>query len=58
MNLVDGCYTNYGLRISTNSFQFKELELISEVLKSKYNLETTIQKLSNKKSIFFIYRKR
>ena len=41
----DGGWTNYGIRIATNSFKHKEVELLQEVLKSKYNLETTIQKI-------------
>jgi len=44
----DGGWANNGIRIATNSFQLKEIELLSEVLKSKYNLKTTIQKLSDK----------
>lgn len=53
----DGCWVNSGIRIATNSFQLKELELIREVLKSKYNLETTIQKLSNK-NLYSLYIKK
>jgi len=41
----DGGRTNYGIRIATNSFKLKEVELLQDVLKSKYNLETTIQKI-------------
>jgi len=41
----DGGWTNYGLRIATNSFKLKEVELLQDVIKSKYNLETTIQKI-------------
>jgi len=45
----DGGFANYGLRLclrlSTNSFNLKEVELLQEVLKSKYNLETTIQNI-------------
>ena len=41
----DGAWTNVGVRIATNSFTLKEVELLSDVLKSKYNLETTIQKI-------------
>lgn len=41
----DGGWTNYGIRIATNSFKLKEIELLQDVLKSKYNLETTIQKI-------------
>ena len=41
----DGGWTNSGIRIATNSFELKEVELLNDVLKSKYNLETTIQKI-------------
>jgi len=41
----DGGWTNYGIRIATNSFKLKEIELLQDILKSKYNLETTIQKI-------------
>ena len=41
----EGGWTNSGVRISTNSFELKEVELLNDVLKSKYNLETTIQKI-------------
>ena len=41
----DGGWTNSGVRISTNNFELKEVELLNDVLKSKYNLETTIQKI-------------
>lgn len=41
----DGGWTNYGIRIASNSFKFKEVELLQDVLKSKYNLETTIQNI-------------
>jgi len=41
----DGGWTNYGVRIASNSFKLKEVELLQDVLKSKYNLETTIQKI-------------
>jgi hypothetical protein len=34
--------TNYGIRIATNSFKLKEVELLQDAIKSKYNLETTI----------------
>lgn len=46
--------TNYGIRIASNSFLIKEVELLNEVLKSKYNLETTIQKIwkENQYSIY------
>jgi hypothetical protein len=41
----DGGWTNYGIRIATNSFKLKEVELLQDVLNSKYKLETTIQKI-------------
>ncbi len=41
----DGSWTNYGIRIASNSFKLKEVELLQDILKSKYNLETTIQKI-------------
>ena len=41
----DGGWTNSGIRIATNSYELKEVELLNDVLKSKYNLETTIQKI-------------
>lgn len=53
----DGGWANNGIRIATNSFQLKQIELLSEVLKSKYNLETTVQKLSVK-NLYSIYIKK
>ena len=41
----DGGFTNYGIRLATNSFKLKEVELLQDVIKSKYNLETTIQNI-------------
>ena len=41
----DGGWANYGVRIVTKSFSLREVELIGDVLKSKYNLETTIQNI-------------
>jgi ubiquinol-cytochrome c reductase cytochrome b subunit len=41
--LDNGGFTKYGLRLATNSFKLKEIELLQDVIKSKYNLETTIQ---------------
>jgi hypothetical protein len=43
--MVDGGKANYGVRIATNSFKLKDVELLQDVLKSKYNLETTIQNI-------------
>lgn len=50
----DGGWTNYGIRIASNRFSLKEVELLNDVLKSKYNLETTIQKIwkENQYSIY------
>ena len=50
----DGGWTNNGVRIATNSFELKEVELLNETIKSKYNLETTIQKIwiKNQYSIY------
>ena len=53
----DGGWTNYGVRIATNSFTLKEVELLSYILKSKYNLETTIQNIS-KKNQYSLYIKK
>jgi hypothetical protein len=41
----DGGFANYGIRLATNSFKLKEVELLQYALKSKYNLETTIQNI-------------
>jgi hypothetical protein len=41
----DGGFANYGIRLATNSFKLKEVELLQDVIKSKYNLETTIQNI-------------
>jgi len=41
----EGGWTNYGIRIAINSFKLKGVELLQDVLKSKYNLETTIQNI-------------
>jgi LAGLIDADG DNA endonuclease family len=41
----DGCIANSGIRLATNSLKVKELQLLQDVLKSKYNLETTIQNI-------------
>ena len=50
----DGGWVNSGVRIACNSFELKEVELLNGVLNSKYNLETTIQKIwiKDKYSIF------
>ena len=48
----DGGWTNSGVRISTNSFELKEVELLNVSLKSKYYLDTTITKNMQKGFIF------
>ena len=53
----DAGWTNYGVRIATNSFTLKEVELLSDVLKSKYNLKTTIQNIS-KENQYSLYIKK
>ena len=41
----DGGRANSGLRIASNSFTIKEVELLNDVLNSKYCQETSIQKI-------------
>lgn len=41
----DGGWVNSGIRIATNSYKLKEVELLNDSLKSKYKLDTTIQKI-------------
>jgi len=41
----DGGITKSGVRIASNSFKIKEVELLQDVLISKYKLETTIQNI-------------
>jgi len=41
----DESISNFGIRLATNSLKIKELKLLQEVLKTKYNLETTIQNI-------------
>lgn len=43
----DGCWTGSGIRIATNSFKLREVEILKVVLNSKYNLDVTIQKVWN-----------
>ncbi|OMJ07108.1 Cytochrome b mRNA maturase bI2 [Smittium culicis] len=39
----NGGWANYGIKIATNCFELKEVELLNETIKSKYNLETTVR---------------
>jgi hypothetical protein len=50
----DGGWANYGVRISTNSFELKDVELLVYLLKKLFNLNCTIQKIGikNKYSIY------
>jgi hypothetical protein len=50
----DGGFANNGIRLATNSFKLKEVELLQDALKSKYNLETTIKNIhiKNQYSIY------
>lgn len=44
----DGTYTNAGVRIATNAFEKHEVEFLGEIIKKKFDLDYTIQKLSYK----------
>lgn len=50
----DGCYTQYGVRIATNSFTLSEVEYLKNLLTNKFGLNCTVQKiyLDNKYSIY------
>lgn len=41
----DGGRANYGIRIATNSFTLEEIEILVKVLKDKFDLNCTIQKI-------------
>nr|YP_010194659.1 hypothetical protein LK112_mgp13 [Conidiobolus taihushanensis]QZZ81398.1 hypothetical protein [Conidiobolus taihushanensis] len=41
----DGGWTKYGVRISTNSFKLEEVQLLEKLLKKKFDLNCTIQKI-------------
>jgi LAGLIDADG DNA endonuclease family len=45
---------NKGFKFSTNSFTLKEVQNLASILKTKYNLDTTIHKsgLNNKYNIY------
>jgi hypothetical protein len=46
----DGGWTGYGVRIATNNFTVAEVELLQKILKNKFNLDSTVQLISNKGS--------
>lgn len=50
----DGGWTNGGVRIATNDFTLNEVTYLADILKSKFKLDVTIQKISiqNKFSIY------
>jgi len=41
----DGCWTQYGVRISTNCFTFEEVKLLVKLIETKFSLNCTIQKI-------------
>jgi ubiquinol-cytochrome c reductase cytochrome b subunit len=45
----DGSWVKSGVRISTNAFTHDKVRMLTEILQRKFNLETTIQKLSKPK---------
>ena len=44
----DGGFAKPGLRIACNAFSLKEVKYLSNILKIKFNLDNTIQKLGSK----------
>lgn len=42
----DGGWVKHGVRISTNAFNYKEVEFLTQILLRKFKLVTTIHKLS------------
>jgi len=57
--LDDWGFSNYGIRLTINSFKLKEVKLLQDVIKSKYKLETTIKNIyiKDQYSIYSIYIK-
>lgn len=49
----DGGWVKHGVRISTNAFNYSEVEILTQILYIKFGLVTTIQKLTkvNKKDL-------
>ena len=47
-------FKNKGFKFSTNSFTLKEVQKLASILKTKYNLDTTIHKsgLNNQYNIY------
>ena len=50
----DGCWTQYGVRIASNAFTLKEVELLVNMLKINFNINCSIQEIhtKNKYSIY------
>nr|YP_009568449.1 hypothetical protein [Drechslerella brochopaga]QBL02530.1 hypothetical protein [Drechslerella brochopaga] len=42
----DGGWAKPGVRIATNNFKLEEVQLLAEILKRKYNLDCTVQKIA------------
>lgn len=56
----NGHWTNYGVRIATDSFNNNEIKLLSSMLKNKFNLEVTnqnINKIGQDTSTIYINKK-
>jgi hypothetical protein len=56
----DEGFFNYDIRLSINSFKLKEVELLQDVINSKYKLEITIKNIyiKDQYSIYSIYIKK
>jgi hypothetical protein len=52
----DGSKTKSGARLFTNNFEISDIEFLCSILKSKFNLKTSIQSSGPNKG-FFIYIK-
>lgn len=50
----DGGWANPGVRIATNNFKLEEVQFLVEILKKKYNIDSTVQKIGtiNQYSIY------
>lgn len=53
----DGTKSKNGLKLSTESFQLNEIEKLREILKQKFNLETTIHKSNKTQYVIYIRTK-
>lgn len=50
----DGGWAKPGVRIATNNYKLEEVQFLTEILKRKYNLDCTVQKIEtiNQYSIY------